>query len=80
MQYGIYIWRFIILLWWHWLTTDAQELHENFTIDTPSTIFIYRTNDIKEWNESIEIYNITRLATERSKHLIPIILCPWLCT
>ena len=59
-QYGSYFWRFIPLLWRHWWVTDAQELYGNITIDTPSPIFIDHTNDIQDWKELIESYNLTK--------------------
>jgi hypothetical protein len=79
-EYNAAIWRFIPLLWRHWWITDAQDIYPDITIDDPSPIFIDRTNDIRDWNESIESYELPRLAKACNTYLMPTILCPWGCT
>ena len=69
-QYGSYIWIFIYLIWWNWWITNSQWTHGNININTPSPILIDHKNDIQEWNELIEIYNLTLLETSCNKHLM----------
>ena len=62
-EYSSTIWKFIPTLWRHWWIAAAQDIYPDIDINTPSLVFIDRTNDIKVWNNSIESYKIRRLAT-----------------
>lgn len=83
--YGIQIWKFIPIEWRPWwihsITTLFPTIYSNtITIEYPTPVFKDKTIDIKEWNDDINSYLLSRLATASNKFLRPSIKCPWGCS
>jgi hypothetical protein len=83
-NYGAQIWCFIPVQWRYWWIDSLKEnvniVYDNITITSPKSIFIDRSNAIKEWDDDISSFMLSRLASSCNKHILPNILCPWGCT
>jgi len=83
-KYNDSIWRFIPLAWRPWwinaLKTKFPTIFANITLDHPSPVFKDISADIKDWNEDIESYLLSRLKKTCDSKLIPTIKCPWGCS
>ena len=83
-QYGEKIWRFIPIQWRYWWISEVKRsfptVFANVSIESPTPIFADRTSDINEWNQDIDSYLLSRLASTCNKHLMPSGMCPWGCT
>jgi hypothetical protein len=83
-KYGAQIWCFIPSQWRYWwidsLKDNVYRVFDNITLTSPKSIFIDRSNAIKEWDADIASYMLSRLASTCNKHILPNILCPWGCT
>ncbi len=85
IKYGQeFIWRLIPKEWRHWwlgsLTAVFPNVYNNIAIEFPTPFFNDKTIDIKEWDDEIQTYFISNLATICNKHLRPTIKCPWGCS
>jgi hypothetical protein len=79
--YGHQIWRFIPMEWrpW-WIDSTRRASFPTITMIHPAPIFKDKTIDIKEWNEDINSFLLSRLASASNKFLRPSIKCPWGCS
>ena len=83
-RYGEKIWRFIPITWRSWWLTSLQskfpQVFSNLTLEQPFPVFNDKTADIKEWNDDINSYVLSRLVSAANKFLQPTIKCPWGCS
>ena len=83
-KYGCFIWRFIPSEWRLWWLQMVKMRFPNvfvaIDLHNPSPAFKDKTTDIQTWNEDINSYLLSRLASSANKYLIPTISCPWGCS
>ena len=83
-EYGKQIWRYIPFEWRLWWMRSVMisfpSVYTNITFHNPAPFFKGKTNDIKEWNDYINSYLLSRLASASNKFLRPTIKCPWGCS
>ena len=83
-KYGEEIWIFIPITWRPWWLTNLQSKFPqkffNLTLEQPFPVFKDKTADIKEWNDDINSYVLSRLVSAANKFLQPTIKCPWGCS
>ena len=83
-RYGNYIWKIVPLTWRPWqlqcIKREFPVIFGDVTLDYPPPIFRDRTIDLKCWNEDINSYLLSRLASTSNKYLRPSIKCPWGCS
>jgi hypothetical protein len=79
-----YIWILIPLQWRKWWLDSIYMYFSAFfghvTIEEPKPLLVDRTEEIKEWNESIKSGNLNKIADACNHLLVPSILCPWGCS
>ena len=82
--YGEKIWQFLPQQWRHWwidsIRSEFPEVYSNITIEMPPSLFVDISHDKKVWNEDIDSYMLSRLASSCNKYMLPNILCPWGCS
>lgn len=82
--YGNTIWKFIPSSWRQWwlmsLKNNFPTVYSDISIDYPPPIFNDVTNNIKEWNDDIDSYLLSRLAKTTNKFPVPTVKCPWGCS
>ena len=82
--YGDRIWRFLPSQWRHWwivsIHMKCPDIYSNVTVDQPPSLFVDVSHEKKVWNNDIDSYMLSRLASSCNKYMMPNILCPWGCT
>ena len=81
-NYGVKLWQLIPYKWRHWWLPAVRNIliYSNVSLESPSPIFIDKTNSYHEWTSRIESGSLGELKDACNNLLIPTILCPWGCT
>lgn len=84
-KYGPKSWLFLPFEWRLWWIESIQEAcpDEYSDLDNDDYMHQYikdKTQDMKEWDEDIGSYMLSRLKSTTNKHLVPLIKCPWGCS
>ena len=82
--YGNKVWQFLPWQWRYWwidtIKEKCPETYGDVTIKSPPCIFIDKTHEKKVWDDDVNSYLLSRLASCCNKYLLPNNLCPWGCT
>jgi hypothetical protein len=83
-QYGDHVWTFIPKEWRSWWMLSLQmkfpSVFNCISLSSPSPIFKGKSNDIKNWDDDIKSYLLSRLAHAANTYLMPTVKCPWECS
>ena len=84
INYGQRILKFVPMEWRPWwldsLSSTFPNIFTDISLDRPCPVFEDKTIDIKEWNDDINSYLLSRLASTSNKFLRPTIKCSWGCS
>ena len=83
-KYGHGVWRLIPTEWRFWWLDSLRNAFPNIfggiSLDYPSPAIKDKTSDIKEWNDDISSYLLSKLSSASNKFLRPTVKCPWGCS
>ena len=79
-----FLWKLIPQQWRKWWLPSLKRKfghhYSSVSINEPKSIIVDRTEDLLEWNSTLNTNVLPDTAKCCNKHLLPTILCPWGCT